>query len=344
MTTRNVNALTRKEQFYGSRELTQKVRKLDVRYDKSEDVRLPVIASVCLEIGTLPGGANFAAMTNDERLAFIKNNESLLLARFDDLMDLLINSVAEGKTLLQKQKWAIDFLEKQINILDPQQNTAITGSDSLRIRISTGVDILDSILAKIEPVEWSQYCTTGRNDEVKPPSEKVYILRTCERILETATKNESPIVFKQGQFYVFTGTHYKAIAELELQNFLSEAAICCGMPRDVAIYHRFLDSLTKQFYINAGRGTTAAEPDTAFINLMNGTLFFDKKGHRFEKHTPGRFIRYVLNFEYNPDATAPRWQQHLDRSLPHPEKQEYLAKCLVVLPAWHCPFDFAYFP
>ena len=194
----------------------------------------------------------------------------------------------------------------------------------------TGVAILDSILAKIEPVDWSNFCTTGRNDEKKPPSEKVYILRTIERILETATGAGTPIVDKQKQIYCFTGTHYRAIADSELQNFLIESAIRCGVPNDTAIYQLFVERLTRQFYINASRTSDTAEPDTAFINLKNGTLFFDKGRHRFEPHTPERFIRYVLDFDYNPKATAPRWQQHLDRSLPLPDKQRYLAQCLAL--------------
>ena len=233
-----------------------------------------------------------------------------------DLCGLRFVSLDEN--LILKDKVCPAVLTERI-MAAPENKSAIT---------PTGVDVLDRILAKFEPVDWNQYCTAGRNDEIKPPSERDYILRTCERILATAS--ETPIVNKQESIYCYTGTHYRIIADSELRNFLIEAALRCGVPNDTAIYQFFVEKLTRQFYINAGRVNTAAEPDTAFINLINGTLFFGKTGHQFEKHTPDRFIRYVLDFDYNPDATAPLWQKHLDRSLPHTDKQKYLAECLAL--------------
>ena len=37
-----------------------------------------------------------------------------------------------------------------------------------------------------------------------------------------------------------------------------------------------------------------------------------------------------MDFDFNPESTAPCWQRHLDRSLPHPDKQTYLAECLAL--------------
>jgi putative DNA primase/helicase len=71
-------------------------------------------------------------------------------------------------------------------------------------------------------------------------------------------------------------------------------------------------------------------PDTPFINLQNGTLFFDKEGRRFETHSSQRLIRYCLGFDYDPEAKAPLWQEHLNRSLPNPAVQDYLAECLAL--------------
>jgi putative DNA primase/helicase len=47
-----------------------------------------------------------------------------------------------------------------------------------------------------------------------------------------------------------------------------------------------------------------------------------------------RLVRSCIPFSYDSDATAPLWQKHLDRALPNPEKQRYLAMCLA-LPFYH---------
>jgi putative DNA primase/helicase len=131
--------------------------------------------------------------------------------------------------------------------------------------------------------------------------------------------------------HYFTGTHYKTVNNMELKIFLIEAAVQCDVPQDMALYHTFVDKIFKQFLIHSARQNgDVAVPDTSYINLKNGTLFFDKKGHRFEPHSHKRAIRYCLHFIYDPKATAPLWQKHLDRSLPHPEKQRYLAECLAL--------------
>jgi putative DNA primase/helicase len=200
-----------------------------------------------------------------------------------------------------------------------------------RTIVPCGIDALDNILEKIEPVDWTPFQTSGRGDETRPPSEKVFILRTVEQILHTADNENTPIVNHTGVIYYFTGTHYKAVNEIELTNFLVEAASRCGVPSDTAIYQTFAEKIVKQIFINTARhNSRVSEPDTMFMNLQNGTLFFDKRGHRFEEHSPQRFIRYCLTFDYDSKATAPLWQRHLDRSLPILEKQQYLAECLAL--------------
>ena len=207
----------------------------------------------------------------------------------------------------------------------------VTVSPSSTPIVSCGIEVLDNILAKIDPVDWARFETVGRNGEIKPPSERAYILRTIERILDVADGENTPIVKNSGSIHYFTGTHYKPVNETELTRFLIEAANQCGVPSDMAVYQTFVEKIFKQFLINTARhNSQVSEPDTPFINLKNGTLFFDKTGHRFEEHSPQRFIQYYLQFNYNPTATAPLWQKHLDRSLPIPEKQLYLTECLAL--------------
>ena len=197
--------------------------------------------------------------------------------------------------------------------------------------VSCGVAPLDNILTKIKPIDWTPYQTEGRDGKAKPPSERAYILRTAKQILYTADKEKTPIVNHANSVYYYSETQYKPPSEMEHQNFLIEAAVRCGVPPNIAMYQTFIEKLTKQFLINSARhNNKIAEPDTSYINLRNGTLFFDKKGHHFELHSPKRFVRYSLHFDYDPKAVALLWQRHLARSLPNPEKQRYLAMCLAL--------------
>ncbi|MGL6194487.1 MAG: BT4734/BF3469 family protein [Thermoguttaceae bacterium] len=124
--------------------------------------------------------------------------------------------------------------------------------------VRCGVESLDNILAKIEAIDWVSYYTAGKGGEIKPPSERDYLLRTVERVLDTADKEDTPLLNRNGCIHYFTGTHYKQVLDDELGNFLIEAAIRCGVPRDVAVYHLFVDKIVKQFMINSARHNSRA--------------------------------------------------------------------------------------
>jgi putative DNA primase/helicase len=196
---------------------------------------------------------------------------------------------------------------------------------------SCGVANLDGILKQIKPIDWKQYERPSRKEGgTEPPSEKDYLLRTNDKVLETAKRAGTPLINNNGVIYCYSGTHYAPITEGTMKTFLDFAACRCGVPADTARYLFFVEKIYKQFLLDTKRRVNPAEPETSFISLKNGVLFFDGRTALFEKHSPERFIRYCLDFAYDEDADCPLWQQHLDRSLPKVEKQAYLAKCLAL--------------
>jgi putative DNA primase/helicase len=156
------------------------------------------------------------------------------------------------------------------------------------------------------------------------------MLQTIDGILSAAKSIGSPIVNPMGAIYYRTETHYAQFDERTLRRFLKAGASHCGIPHSIFRLAGFMKETMTQFWYDTEDENKVAEPTGTYINLKNGTLFFDRNGLRFEVHSSERFIRYCLNFDYDPKATAPLWQKHLDRSLPHPDMQMYLAKCLAL--------------
>jgi putative DNA primase/helicase len=185
-------------------------------------------------------------------------------------------------------------------------------------KILTGLAPLDNILVLIEPVTWEKY-----------PAKKC-MLQTIDSILSAAKSIGSPIVNPTGAIYYRMETHYAQFDERTLRRFLKAGASHSGIPHSVFRIAEFIKETMEQFWHDTEDENKVEEPTGAYINLKNGTLFFDREGLRFEVHSPERFIRHCLNFDYDPKATAPLWQKHLDRSLPHPDMQMYLAKCLAL--------------
>ena len=91
-------------------------------------------------------------------------------------------------------------------------------------KYSCGTPSLDVILSKIEQIDLEACQPVGRDGEIKPPSEKDYVLRGIEQILRTADMADTPLVNYNGKIYCYTGAHYKEVDEWVLKKLVIEAA------------------------------------------------------------------------------------------------------------------------
>jgi putative DNA primase/helicase len=190
------------------------------------------------------------------------------------------------------------------------------------------VGVLDETLPKLKPMDWLQVQSTSALKDI----EDTQVFYTVEEILRTVKEANVPIVNHASAIHCFNGKCYEQIDETRLMCFLVEAARRCAVPTSRAVFQTFARKICKQILINsAWRNGGVIAPDTPYINLQNGTLYFGKDGYRFEpQHSPHRFIRYCLGFNYDPKATPTKWQEHLDRALPDKMMQAYLAAALAL--------------
>lgn len=153
------------------------------------------------------------------------------------------------------------------------------------------------------------------------------------KVIELAKNENSELGFKAGKFYQYTGKYWKEMDKDILGEFLVEVAIKSSMqdysarqPQNKAY---LLDSLASQ-------GVIIPENQNLIkINLLNGVYTIDPndltKG-TLQPHNPNDGFTYVLEFEYQPNATCPMFQKFLDRILPDKDTQavilEYMAFCI----------------
>jgi len=194
--------------------------------------------------------------------------------------------------------------------------------------IPCGIPILDNITDKTKPVEWAEV-TKSLKDE-----KELFSVYAAEQVVHTANSENTPLVELTADLYYFTGTHYVPLKHPQFSTFLIEASRQAGVPFDMALCDSFVKKVSKQILISAARTNGGiVEPDEDYINLKNGTCYFENNEFRFvphSSHSSQKLIRHCLRFEYDTAAKAPLWQEHLDRSLPNPEKQSFLAECLAL--------------
>ena len=138
-----MGTLSRREQAYGGKAITQRIRKVDERFDANETNRLCCIIAVLVEIRIVPGtnGVDFHTLSIDQRLQYVLENEPVRLLNLDDLIDLLAFNLYGGK-----YEPAVQFLEKTMDSLE--------GRKSPEQGISKGITAVELSKKRFTDVKW----------------------------------------------------------------------------------------------------------------------------------------------------------------------------------------------
>jgi putative DNA primase/helicase len=167
------------------------------------------------------------------------------------------------------------------------------------------------------------------------PTQKHFVVYGVDHLLNLCKANQWQLAAQHGRVYVYNGAFWQAVEEGDLEQFLGQALERMGVRFVDAKHFRFREDLTKQFYTSAHLPAPERERETVCINLKNGTLSVGTDGVQLRGFNPEDFLRYQLAFDYDPSATATKWQAYLDDVQPDPEVQRVLAEAaaLAFLPS-----------
>ena len=159
------------------------------------------------------------------------------------------------------------------------------------------------------------------------PKQKDIIVHGVDHLLNLCRANQWRLATRRGRVYVYNGAYWQAVNEGDLKQFLGKALEKMGVRFVDAKYFRFRDDLTKQFFTSAHLPAPERDKGTVCINLRNGTLSVGADGSvKLREFRPEDFLRYQLPFDYDPAATAPKWQFYLFDVLPDTESRSILAE------------------
>ena len=183
-------------------------------------------------------------------------------------------------------------------------------------------DILKLLLDQIQPVNFPEYL--GIAQEVL--EEKLYIVASIEKILETAKNNAWALCKKNNSIYVYNSAYWKLLDRDELKAFLGKAAEKMGVFKYDARFYKFRDSLYKQFMAFAHLTNPEPRKNTTFINLQNGTFEITPERQILRPPKPADFLTYQLQFDFASEAKAPKFFQYLNQVLPDIKMQQILSE------------------
>jgi len=158
-----------------------------------------------------------------------------------------------------------------------------------------------------------------------------YYVVTVDKVIEVARKLGCGLSKHLDFIYQYNGQYWKQIEGEEMMGFLGEAAEKMGVPRTKARDYSFRESLLKQFLSSAYLPAPTQTGGVTLINLTNGTFEIGPDKMELRKFKREDFLTYQLPFAYDKDATAPTWENFLDRVLPDPTLRdiasEYMGYC-----------------
>ena len=187
----------------------------------------------------------------------------------------------------------------------------------------THTSVLNALLNELAPIDFRE---RGRLESAETIARKHYIIISNEAILETAQINRWSLCMSDGFVYLFNGAYWKQMTKEQLLNFLGQAALKLGVDEFEAKHYRFRAELYNQFLSTAYLPRPEKKGNEVLINLQNGTFVISPEEQKLRDFDRNDFITHQLNFAYDPDAKANKFQIYLDRVLPDRTLQMILAE------------------
>lgn len=157
---------------------------------------------------------------------------------------------------------------------------------------------------------------------------KHFKIAAIEEIKRIASELGYDLGKNSGSIFLFNGEYWKEVENETFVHFLLGFATKLNFPWDIRKDCEFIQKLHAQFSTISLILDKSPDPDSVKINLQNGTYWISPTEKKLKQFNERDFIKYQLPFEFNPEATAPKWEKFLDEVLPEEELQKVLAEYL----------------
>lgn len=219
------------------------------------------------------------------------------------------------------------------NTLSASDITAQLAADAHRLKHTLFVcqpheQLMTNLLAQVPKVDFRALAGFEPDDEDAKLKKPHYLIITVEQVLELAKVNRWDLCHREGFFYSYNGAYWKPLDKDDLKAFLRQAAEKMGVDKFTARYVEFSKSLFDQFNETAYLPAPVANRDTVKINLQNGTFEISTDSQHLRPPDAADFLTHQLPFAYDPTATAPQFEQFLNRVQPDQDCQKLLAEYL----------------
>lgn len=182
-------------------------------------------------------------------------------------------------------------------------------------------NLLMQILKEIETPEIRE--VAGDINQMKGD---VATIKVVEVINAVAEYNSYSFCVKDGIIYCFNGMYWIKVQENVIKWFISYAVNVLGGNGAGRRHHKWKEDVYRQFMSEALFIPKERTEGQTLINLLNGTFEITAEHQILRKYRATDFLRHILDFNYDQQATAPMFHTFLDRVLPDRDCQTVLGE------------------
>ena len=163
----------------------------------------------------------------------------------------------------------------------------------------------------------------GNINKMEAPVATVKVVEVINAVIEC---NNYSLCLKDGIIYCYNGRCWVKVQEDEIKLFIHSAVDALGGDNIGRKHYRWKTEVYKQFMSEALFVPKEKTEGQTLINLRNGTFEITAEHQSLREYRAEDFLRYCLDFDYDPQATAPMFQKYLDRVLPDKDCQAVLSE------------------
>jgi len=229
----------------------------------------------------------------------------------------IISNYVKNKNVEDNQVQVIERVVSNENVMSSIDGIITSRSSSENFK---------KIINSIKPINFeSEVNSIGTSDtKIK---QKQYVTISIEKTTKIIKSENLGLCISNNITYLFNNCYWDVVGDDELKSFLSDVSIKLGTPVIDAKYHQFRKDLYKQFCATSFLKVLNNSKNIQ-INLLNGTLEFTNSGFLLKDFKPDDFIKYQLNFEYDPNFKAPLFDKFLNEVLPSKNVRDLVAEYL----------------
>lgn len=183
---------------------------------------------------------------------------------------------------------------------------------------------LDSILQRIELVDFNELAGIESGKKISRALIEVLVVQYLITVAEELNYG----FCSDGSFvYFYNGAYWQCVDLSIIGNFLSDVADRMGYDVWKSKHYLFKKNLVEQFLTSITPASTLGyDKSKTLINLHNGTFEVTLDYQMLRQPSADDFLKYQLDFDYEPNAKAPMFEQYLNRVLPDEDSQKVLAE------------------